>query len=116
VTVLDREDGSKFRGAVIWAINGDEITVRIQLEAFYVGDRVIPRSLIECEPDGIRAPVLVGQPVVVRLEGCCADDYQVVAIRGGRPSMAADEAELVRQGVFAPSLLNGVLRGVDDYL
>jgi hypothetical protein len=114
--VFDR-DGRKFRGAQVWALEGDNITLRIQMEPAYVRDRVVSRSLIESEPEGMRAAMVLGAPVIVKVEGSTPDDYVVVAVRGGRPSInISDEASLVRSGTFAPSLLNGIIRGVPDYL
>lgn len=91
VTVLDR--GSlHLRGAQVRAIDGDEVTLRIHLEANIIGDRICDAALFERTP-------AVGNPVVARV----SDDYQILGVEDAGPADHALEAAWVSdRTTFSP--------------
>jgi hypothetical protein len=95
VHVLDR-NSEKYRGGMVWQINGGTSVIRLQAEASYVRDKTVSTSLI---PVDARS---VGCPVVCKVTGNDADSYQVTEVLGGtfNPRDGAP-----RPGVFAPSII-----------
>jgi hypothetical protein len=116
VHVYDDPQGRKWRGGVVWSIDGDNITVRVRAEAAFNVDYIINVSLFPSAP-------AIGSPVVCRVEGSTPDDYQIAEIRGGvHPRSIFDdfpivqtEAGLVDADVFMPSALNGIVAGVSIF-
>lgn len=96
-----------FRGGQIWAIAGDNIQIRLMLEANFTGYRVVDRALFTAAG----MTVTLGDAVVCDVEGTGAGDYVVVRVRPGTFGdfpPHGDQAGAVAAGLFFPSILNGV--------
>jgi hypothetical protein len=99
-----------FRGARVRSVDGDHVTLDVQLEAHRPGSRVVSAALFE---DELRPAV--GMPVIVRVVGDGADDYEVTEVRPGRwprGSSIPDEAGAVARGEWLTSVLTEA-EGVD---
>ena len=94
VVVLDR-GGEHYRGAQVWAIDGDTVTLRVQLEAHLVGDRTCSAALFT------EAPPVVGQSGVARVDR--DHGHTILAVLDGPPADLALESMYPRDGTtFSP--------------
>lgn len=102
------DGGAKWRGAQIHGIAGDNITLRLHLEPFRVGTRIVDRSLFTAAGMG----VTLGDPVCCEVEGSAADNYVVVGVHStvfaGLVGPGADQTGSVTRGEFHPGAINGV--------
>ena len=100
-----------FRGAQCWAINGDDITLKIALGGPVIVERVVDVALFESGMPSI------GDPIVVAMTGTGhPNDYVIVRAKFGNGAMVPpDQAESVARGEVNVSLLNGCVGGVSVY-
>ena len=108
VSVFDGADGSRWRGAVVWAHAGTDAILRVQAEHAYVRDLRVPRAML-ADAD---CSLAIGSPCAARVEGPDVDHLVVVELRGARHEPPPwDEADMVRRGEFQPAILNA--SGID---
>lgn len=101
-TVVDGATG-KWRGAQVWAVGADTLTLKIQLEANIVGERVVARSL---------APgAVLGDPLVCQVEGDGAASYVVTACHGASFAAVYADNTSVAAGLFQPGRIPHELSG-----
>jgi hypothetical protein len=110
VSVFDAGD-QHWRGAVVWAVAGSNITLRVLVESGYVRDTVVALSLFTAANAGSS----VGAPIAARITGT-PGLFTVHEVRGALPGVdESDEAGLVAQGRFYPAVLNGCVPGCHRY-
>jgi hypothetical protein len=100
--------GARWRGGQVIAIDGADVTLRVQAEASIVHDYTVAASLFAAS-----ASVTIGAPVAVRIgSGETPATFTIAEVRGALPSIdVSDIAGLVASGVFAPGVLNGCVPG-----
>jgi hypothetical protein len=92
-----------WRGGQLIAFDGDNCTIKLHLEASFVGTRTIARSLL---PDDM-ANAILGAPCKVRVTGTGKDDYVIAEVRSSRFPPGAeppDQVAAVGRGEFWPGI------------
>lgn len=107
-TVVDAPDGRRYRGAQAWHVSASSLTVRVQLEHHFIGERVVARSL---------APqAIAGDPLAAEITGTGAADYQIVALYPARFAAVAGSNDSVTRGEFCPGQIGRELSGDPGYV
>ncbi len=108
-TVVDNApDGKKYRGAQAWHVSASSLTVRVQLEHHFVGDRTVERALA---PEAI-----TGDALAAEITGTGAADYQIVALYPARFAAVSGSNDSVRKGEFCPGHIGRELSGDPGYV
>ena len=104
--------GKKYRGAQVWSVGADTLTVRLLLEANIVsgvgagaaaGDRVVSKSL---SPHSA-----IGDAKCAEITGSGADDYVVGALHDASFANVTGGNDSVAAGRFEPGAIDAGLSG-----